>query len=650
MTTRQPLIISLLKFLVFAVFVFFFVFFIFQYNNMEKRIIDLQTSVDQMKSDLAVARDIMGRLPALGGTIATHPGSGAPAQPARKYLHPEVDNFLQPDPFNYVCEEAVAKGKLNGTLVRRWGSDPKGFNIVLENEATLSRKLYALCQGFAAFPHWNDPGKYAPRLAERIEITNDYKTYTFYFRPGVRWHRPVLDWGNPRYDWLKGDHYITARDFAFYLDMVRHPQVEAGHLKNYYAKIKDYTVIDDYTMVVNWTEKQYQSRSAMTDMFRPLPVFIYAYDEDGKEIPAENLGIAFNNHWFNHNYISCGPYRFVSYEPGVKIEIERNEFFYGPKPNIKRIVNLIYRDRKQVLLKIKSKEQDFAERIAHEYVVEEKKNPKSPFADGRVKVLRVPIVGYTYIGWNAETPLFSDKRVRRAMTHALDRETILKNVVYDLGTIVTGPFFVKSPDYNSSIKPYRFDMAQAEALLEACGWRDTDGDGVRDKTVNGEKINFEFTLLVWNTSPQWQTIAKIYKETLYQLGITMNIRPLDWAVFLKKMNNKEFDAYTGYWVTNYESDPYQIWHSSQADVPRGSNRVGFRNQRADAIIEEARRTFDPVKRAELFHEFHAIVHEEQPYTFCFAPIEEAVHWEKVKNVILRKERPHTLSFPYYIDE
>ena len=85
-------------------------------------------------------------------------------------------------------------------------------------------------------------------------------------------------------------------------------------------------------------------------------------------------------------------------------------------------------------------------------------------------------------------------------------------------------------------------------------------------------------------------------------------------------------------------------------MPRGSNRVGFRNQRADAIIEEARRTFDPVKRAELFHEFHAIVHEEQPYTFCFAPIEEAVHWEKVKNVILRKERPHTLSFPYYIDE
>jgi ABC-type transport system substrate-binding protein len=95
-------------------------------------------------------------------------------------------------------------------------------------------------------------------------------------------------------------------------------------------------------------------------------------------------------------------------------------------------------------------------------------------------------------------------------------------------------------------------------------------------------------------------------------------------------------------------DGYQLWHSSQADVPNGSNRVGFRNKRADEIIDEARQTFETEKRDKLFHEFHKILYEEQPYTFCWAPIDKAVWWKHVKNVTFRKERPHSFPLPYYI--
>ena len=95
----------------------------------------------------------------------------------------------------------------------------------------------------------------------------------------------------------------------------------------------------------------------------------------------------------------------------------------------------------------------------------------------------------------------------------------------------------------------------------------------------------------------------------------MTIRRLEWAVFIQQIDDRQFDACTLGWSMGWESDPYQIWHSSQAK--KGSNFVGFVNKEADEIIEKARREFDPKKRNEMYHRFHRIIHEEQPYTFLF---------------------------------
>jgi peptide/nickel transport system substrate-binding protein len=85
--------------------------------------------------------------------------------------------------------------------------------------------------------------------------------------------------------------------------------------------------------------------------------------------------------------------------------------------------------------------------------------------------------------------------------------------------------------------------------------------------------------------------------------------------FHSKIEGRNFDAYTMGWSLGWESDPYQIWHSSQAE--KGSNYVGFINSEADSIIETARMEFDPEKRRKLYHRFHEILHKEQPYTFLY---------------------------------
>ena len=131
-------------------------------------------------------------------------------------------------------------------------------------------------------------------------------------------------------------------------------------------------------------------------------------------------------------------------------------------------------------------------------------------------------------------------------------------------------------------------------------------------------------------------------------GVVMDVEGVQWAIMMERMQNKDFDAYSGGWVLGWDADPYQIWHSSQADVPAGSNRGGFRNAEADAIIEEARGTFDLERRIELFHRFHEIIHEEQPYTFFFAPREVGAWRSNLHNVQFAPLRPFDLSLPWYL--
>jgi peptide/nickel transport system substrate-binding protein len=105
------------------------------------------------------------------------------------------------------------------------------------------------------------------------------------------------------------------------------------------------------------------------------------------------------------------------------------------------------------------------------------------------------------------------------------------------------------------------------------------------------------------------------------------------------MEEKKFDAYTGAWVLFWYADPYQIWHSSQADVPKGSNIVGFRNKQADALMEELRATIEPEKRTELLRALHRIIYAEQPYTFIYTPRFPYCYRAVLENVIYAKEKP-----------
>ena len=96
----------------------------------------------------------------------------------------------------------------------------------------------------------------------------------------------------------------------------------------------------------------------------------------------------------------------------------------------------------------------------------------------------------------------------------------------------------------------------------------------------------------------------------------MNLNPLEWATFQERVHERTFDACMLAWLTTLMPDPYQLWHSTQAE--EGSNYPGLKNAEIDRILEDGRTEFDDEKRIKMYHRFAEIIHEEQPYIFLYA--------------------------------
>ena len=241
--------------------------------------------------------------------------------------------------------------------------------------------------------------------------------------------------------------------------------------------------------------------------------------------------------------------------------------------------------------------------------------------------------GYTYIGWNNAHPIFSDRRVRKAMSHLTNRESMVQNLLFGLAETVEGPIHPFRPEYNPNLTAYDFDPDRGLAQLEEAGWQDTDNDGVLDKIIDGEKVDFKFEFLVNSGNQLRKDVALTLQSELQDIGVVCEIRELDWTIFLDRVKNKDFHAMTLGWTGSlrFPPDAYQIWHSSQAEG-RGSNHVSFKNEEVDDILEAYREEFDSTKRIAIYQRFQEILNEEQPYTFLWSQRRAVAYSTRYKGV------------------
>jgi peptide/nickel transport system substrate-binding protein/microcin C transport system substrate-binding protein len=432
--------------------------------------------------------------------------------------------------------------------------------------------------------------EWKPFLAEKWEISKDGKVFTFWLRKNLTFH---------------DGHPLTAEDVKFSFDAILDPKYNGAHRRPYLEGISKVEVVDPLQVKFYTRDTYFQNFDIVVGMMI-IPKHIYSDVEKSKKMTKELVG--------------SGPYKLEKFEKGHRIVLKKYpQFFANDLPEFKGVYNFgsivfkFIRDENVYLDQLNKGELDFAELSPEQYV---KKTEGGNWGKSVLKVKAENKVGknYRYIGWNLEQPLFKDREVRVALAHLMNREEMIKKFRYDLSILATGPTDAYSDYASPDVKPITFDPKKAQEMLAKEGWKDADKDGILEKTINGKKTDFRFTLV--HSNKEYEKYLMVYKEDLKAAGIDMEIKYLEWNSFLKLLDDGKFDAMSLAWTTSIDFDPKLQWHSSSA-VRGGSNFIRYKVPEVDKLIDQGRLEMDRNKRIATLRKVYERIANDAPYVFLF---------------------------------
>ncbi|MCF8032949.1 MAG: peptide-binding protein [Desulfarculaceae bacterium] len=417
-------------------------------------------------------------------------------------------------------------------------------------------------------------------LAESWQVSDDGLTITFKLRKGVRWQD-----GKP----------YTAKDALFNWRFMVDPKTPTAYSGDY-LKVKDAAAPDDYTFVVHYKEPFAPGLASWTLSQMPRHLL------EGKDVRASEL---------NRHPMGTGPYKFQRWDPGARVMLAYNPDYFEGRPHISQVTYRVIPDMATMFLELKAGGLDWMGLNALQY----RRQTNTAFFKKNFVKYKYLASAYTYLGYNLKDPRFSDKRVRQALSYAINKKELIKGVLLGLGQVCTGPVKPGTYWYNPKVKHYPYDPAKAKALLKQAGWEDRDGDGLLDK----DGRPFEFTILTNQGNSYRANTGVIIQQRLAGIGVRVKLRTVEWAAFIKEFVNKgRFEAVLLGWTVTPDPDQFDIWHSSRAK-PGQLNFTYYKNPELDKILTEQRRTFDREKRRALIFRMQEILAEDQPYTFLYVP-------------------------------
>ncbi len=466
------------------------------------------------------------------------------------------------------------------TVIVGMASDFSGFNSITNSSIDTDQIIkYALFTPLVQYDATLNP---QPYLAESWEMHGDTGV-TFTLREDVLWHD-----GQP----------VTAEDVKFTFDMAKTPETGSLIGSAYLGSVESAEVLDARTITFRFSEPHAQ---AIEDFWwAPVPKHLLE-----EVAPAEMA-----NAPFNRNPIGSGPFRFREWRSNDRLVLERNDEFpeaLGGPPAAERIVFRIVPESATLLTEL------VTGGIHVDIGLQPDQIRRIEETDG----LDLHSIGGTklfYIGWNNQRAPFDDAVVRRAMTHAINRNEIIEAQLEGHGAVASSTVPPWHP-YNPDVEPLAYDPDQARALLEQAGWTDSNGDGVREK--DGRPLSFE---LLTSQNPLNRAIVQVIQNQLRQVGVQVELQVLEFQTMLAQHKGRDFDAVLSNWILdNFQmaSAPQSLLHSSQADVDESANRSGVRSSRLDALIERGAAATEAGEATAVWREFTQVLQEEQPFTFMF---------------------------------
>jgi peptide/nickel transport system substrate-binding protein len=458
-----------------------------------------------------------------------------------------------------------------------WGLSiaPDLLNPLLSTSA-ISREINDLV--FLRLTQWGPPPalEFVPLLATSWELSGDGLTLTYVLRRDIVWEDGVP---------------TTAHDVAFTFDRLVHPEV-AYPQKSLLRKIESCEAVGDSVVVFRFRERS--SEPVFETQFHVVPAHVL------EKIPIPELATCA----FNRAPIGNGRWRVADWSQDSRVVLEARDNSPLGRPHFDRIVFRVIPEDNTMRSDLLSGGLDVAHRYPNRFLKDDAANPA-------LTVLKIPDRTYTYIGWNQKNPRLGDLRVRQALTHAIDRRTIVDAFRDGYGQVVAVPLYPEHADFNPNIAPLPFDPARAAALLDEAGWTARDADGVRTK----DGMRFEFTFLYSTGNTISEEVGTMMQEELAKLGIRVEPRSLEWNVYLGKIHEKDFDATIIARRVEFVYDPESIFHSRS--IEGQYNDISYSSPTFDALIDRAKSIPARAERRRVWWEFQEAFARELPVTVLY---------------------------------
>ncbi|HET7318342.1 MAG TPA: peptide-binding protein [Nitrospirota bacterium] len=484
------------------------------------------------------------------------------------------------------CGQKVERNP--NTFVESSIGDARRLNPVIANDASSGEINDQIFNGLVKY---DKNIKLIGDLAERWTIENGGKTITFYLRKGVKWHDGVE---------------FTAADCLFTYQKLIDPNVATPYSSSY-MDIKKAEVVGKYVFRVTYNEPFSPALESWAMGIIPKHLL------EGRDINTAD---------FNRHPVGTGPYRFREWLSAQKIVLDANDEYFEGRPNIDQFIYRIIPDSSTMFQELLFGGVDMMGLNPLQYL----RKSESPRIRENYRKFRYPANAFTYMGYNLRSPLFSDMKVRQALSYAIDRQGIIEGILLGIGRPCTGPFSTVSWAYNPNAKSYEYDPERARRMLEEAGWKEKSG-GIREK--NGRP--FRFTIMTNQGNNERIRTAQIIQQNLKAVGIKVDIRVMEWQAFLEQIDKRSFDVIILGWSMSRDPDLYDIWHSSK--TRKGEyNFIGYSNPTVDRLLVAGRRTFDIEKRKKIYYRIHAILAEEQPYAFLYVPDATPIVHKRFKGI------------------
>ena len=431
-----------------------------------------------------------------------------------------------------------------------------------------------------------------PYLAESWEVSDDNTEITFHIRDDVYWHDGEL---------------TDAYDVAYTFERAIDPETafpNAAFWTHYDQGPDGVEVVDSFTV-----KFRMQPHADFIDPWRDTTI-----------MPEHLLGDVSATMLSQHPYgtvcpVGNGPFIFVEHRQDASWTFQANPAFpdgLGGRPYLDRYIYRSITEQTTLLTELLTGRLDV-------YLAPTPDQAQAIVDSDAVGLMRSVFRQFDFVGWNARRPQLADKRVRQALTRGTNRQEIVDALLQGYGTVANGsvPPFHWAHDPSVGREAMAYDQDAARVLLDAAGWVDRDGDGVRE---NGDGDRLSISIKYNDGNGIRQGIAEIMQAQLAEIGVEVAPTVVEWGTLLSQISDptfRDFDGVVMGWVVEYKLDDTDLFHSRNFSGTFAFS--GTLRPDIDSLLDQLPLVVDRTDAKPLWKQYQELLVDEQPYTFFYFP-------------------------------